>query len=309
MFKLFGAALILCAALHAQPADAAPESPVASKDSKTFVLEDLNIYFLRNLGKDGLLDFFQEMALYQEGIAKGLKPSDAETADYISKTMSQDVYNQFKQLYSERALKQLVEYSIVVPRFKRYLRDKIRTEKSLTVTEKEANDYFMSHIKEFHLPEGVYLSIISVSNETQAKAVIDRLKKGENFNAIAGEVNMDPQMRAERGEIGLYRKGDGLPAELEAAAFKLKDGQYTEIPVHGNNYHVLFCHKHYAEVSPTFEDVKEQLQKDMLEAKIDPYYADELNKLMSRELKRFQIQAELFKPDETAAKPDVSKVN
>jgi foldase protein PrsA len=310
MLKLIACLLagIIVIAGSAQDTLAGPESAVASKDGKTFNLEDLNLYFLRNLGKDGLLDFFQEMVLYQEGLKQGLKPSEAEITEFVNKTMSRDVYDQFKQLYSERAVRQLAEYSIVVGKYQKWLRDKVRADRSVTVTEKEANDYFVSHIKEFHLPEGVYLSIISVANETQANEVVKRLKAGESFSAIAGEVNMDPQMRAARGEIGIYRKGDGLPTELENAAFALKDGQFNEKPVKGNNFHILFCHKHYAEVSPTFEDVKEQLQKDMLEAKIDPYYADELNKLMQRELPRFAIQAELFRPEDPdgvkpAAKP------
>ena len=60
-------------------------------------------------------------------------------------------------------------------------------------------------------------------------------------------------------------------------------------------------HKKYPEVAPEFPEVKEQLMKDMVEAKIDPFYMEQMNKLMSTELPRFKIMAELFKPDESAA--------
>jgi parvulin-like peptidyl-prolyl isomerase len=298
---------LLCA-LAAAPALAAPESPVVSKDSSTFVLEDLNLYFLRNLGKEGLLDFLQNMVVYQEGLKQGLKPTEAEKTKFIDETMTRDVYNQFKQLYSAKAVEQLVEYTLVNSKYEKWLRNKIKTEKNFTVTEKEARDYFTSHISEFHVPEGVYLSIISVDNKPQVDAVLDRLNKGEDFSKIAGEVNMDPKMRAARGEIGVYRKGDNppLPRELETAAFGLKKGQYTKTPIKGTNYHLLFCHERYAEITPTFDDVKELLMKDMLEAKIDPHYADALNALMAKELPRFSIMADLFKPEPEAtasAKP------
>jgi foldase protein PrsA len=292
------AALLIAAALLFGSAVAAPETPVATKDGQVYTLEDLNIYFLRMLGKDGLLDFLQSMVVYQEGLKQGLKPTDAEITDFVQKTMGSEVYGQFKQLFVEGSVRQLIEYTIVNGKYEEWLRKKLRTEKKITVTEAEAKEYFLSHISEFHLPDGVYLSIISVDNKTQADAVVARLDKGEDFNAVAGEVNMDSKMRAARGEIGTYRKGDGLPQPIEDAAFKLKDGQHSAI-IKGQNFHIVFCHKRIPEVSPDFEEVKEQLQKDMIEAKIDPSYNEEMDKLMARELPRFDIKADLFKPGDT----------
>jgi hypothetical protein len=103
-------------------ASAAPDSPVVSKDNKTFVLDDLNLYFLRNLGKDGLLDFLQNMVVYQEGIKQGLKPTAEETSSFIGETMSQDVYDQFKTLYGQRAVDMLVEYTLVNSKYELWLR-------------------------------------------------------------------------------------------------------------------------------------------------------------------------------------------
>jgi foldase protein PrsA len=289
--------LLTCGLLLALPALAADTTPVATKDGVTYKLEDLNIYWLRNLGKDGLLDFFQTMVVYQEGLKQGLQPSAQEVDSFIDNTMGRDIYNEFKQLYSDRAVRQLVEYTLVTADYELWLRDKIRNEKNLTVSESEANQYFLENIDLFHLPEGVYISIISVDNQTQAESVIQRLEAGEDFNTVAGEVNMDPDMRAARGEIGIYRRGEGLPEPLENAAFDLGQGQHSEI-IKGQNYHIVYCHKHYPEVAPSFADVKEQLMLDMVEAKIDPYYIDELNKLMERELPRFNIDADLFRPSE-----------
>ena len=297
------------AVVFATSALAAPESPIVSKDGSTFKLEDVSLYYLRNLGKDGLLDFLQTMVIYQEGTKIGLKATAAERSDFIEKKMGRDVYDGFSQLFSKSSVDQLVDYTLVESKYYKYLRDKIKKEKNYTVSEKEANDYFTSHIQDFHLPEGAYLSIISVDSQAKADDVLKRLAAGEDFRKIAGEVNMDAKMRAMRGELGVYRKGDGLPKELETAALALKKGEYTKKPVKGTNYHLLFCHEKYAEVTPKFEDVKEQLMSDMLEAKVDPTFQTELDKLMAREMPRFTIQADLFKPDETipqskpAAKP------
>jgi parvulin-like peptidyl-prolyl isomerase len=299
------AAAIIAAVLFGAEAQAAPDSPVASKGGVTYTLEDLQVYFLRMMGKDGLLDFLQSMVVYQEGIKQGLKPTDAEVNDFVQKIMGADVYAQFKQLFSERAVRQMIEYNIVNSKYEGWLRKKLRTDNKITVTEKEASDYFLGHIDEFHLPAGVYISIISVDNKTQAEAVAARLKAGENFNDVAGEVNMDPKMRAARGEIGTYRKGEGLPQPLEDAAFQLRDGQASGI-IKGQNYHIIFCHRVIPEVSPKFEEVKEQLMQDMVEAKVDPLYNDSMDELMARELPAFDIKAALFKPEDQPAKPAAS---
>jgi parvulin-like peptidyl-prolyl isomerase len=289
---------LLITAVLATSALASPESPIVSKDGGTFKLEDVSLYYLRNLGKDGLLDFLQTMVIYQEGKKIGLQPTAAERSEFIEKRMGKDVYDGFVQLFSKASVDQLVDYTLVESKYYKYLRDKIKKEKNYTVSEKEASDYFTSHIEDFHLPEGAYLSIISVDSQAKAEGVITKLAAGEDFRKLAGESNMDAKMRALRGELGVYRKGDGLPKELETAALSLKKGEHTKKPIKGTNFHLLFCHEKYAEVTPKFADVKEQLMSDMLEAKVDPQFEVELDKLMAREMPRFTIQAELFKPED-----------
>jgi foldase protein PrsA len=295
----------LAAALLAVPSAASDGSPVASKDGRTFTLEDINIYWLRNLGSDGLRAYFEDMVLYQEGLKLNLKPTEAEMTDYINNTMKRETYQQFLQLYSERAVRQLVEVTLVSRKYETYLRDKIRKEKSITVTEAEAQKYFLDNIKLYHLPEGVYLSIISVENKAKADEVMKRLKAGENFSDLAAQYNMDQEMREVKGELGLFREGDPtLPKPLADAAMKLQKGQYSGI-IEGQFCHILYCHERSPEVSPEFGKVKDRLMQDMLEAKIDPLYFDAINDLMKREMPRFNIQAELFRPEDDPAKPAV----
>ena len=104
---------------------ASPETPVVSKDGSTFKLEDVSLYYLRNLGKDGLLDFLQTMVIYQEGIKLGLKPTAEERTSFIDKNMGRDVYDGFTQLFSKASVDQLVDYSIVESKYFRHLREKV----------------------------------------------------------------------------------------------------------------------------------------------------------------------------------------
>lgn len=293
---------VLTAVLLALPALAADNSAVASKDGKTFMLEDINIYWLRNLGSEGLRAFFEDMVLYQEGLKQNLKPTDAEMKDYIDNVMGSATYQQFLQLYTERGVRQLVEVTLVSRKYETWLRDKIKRERSLTVTESEARDFFLKNIDLYHLPEGAYLSIISVDSKPKADQVIQRLKNGENFSDVAAQANMDKALRDVKGELGLYRKGDGwLPKPLEDAGLALAAGKHSNV-IEGQFFHILFCHQRSPEVSPTFADVKDRLMQDLLEDKIDPHYFDAINELMKREMPRFNIQAALFRPEDAPAR-------
>lgn len=279
------------------PALAGSDTQVASKDGVAYTIEDVNVYWLSNLGANGLKDFIATMTVYQEGIKRGLRPTKVEIDSFIDDDMGRDFYNEFKQLYSERAVRQFVEYTLVTSKYEIWLRDKISREQNVSVTQSEARDFFLSNIELFHVPEQVYISIISVENQAQADAVLTRLSGGEDFNVIAAETNMDPQMRAASGELGVYRRGEGLPEPLEEAAFQLQPNQYSRI-IKGTNYHIVFCHKRYEDVSPSFDDIKDDLMLELVEAKIDPFYQDELNLLLGTELPRFTILADLFKPED-----------
>jgi hypothetical protein len=68
--------------------------------------------------------------------------------------------------------------------------------------------------------------------------------------------------------------------------------------IRGQNYHIVYCHQRYAEVAPSFDEVKEELMREIVESKIDNFFYDEIGKLMDRELPRFNIQADLFRPAE-----------
>ena len=59
--------------------------------------------------------------------------------------------------------------------------------------------------------------------EDKVKAVIVRLKKGEDFAKVAGEVTEDPSGKANGGDLGYFTKDQMVP-EFSDAAFKLEAG-------------------------------------------------------------------------------------
>lgn len=73
----------------------------------------------------------------------------------------------------------------------------------------------------------------------EAEALIERLKKGESFEALAKEHSQDPSAAVNSGDIGFFKRGDLDPA-FERAALALQKGRYTLSPVRSRfGWHVI----------------------------------------------------------------------
>src|SRR6478609_3542470 len=95
--------------------------------------------------------------------------------------------------------------------------------------------------------------------EDKVKAVIARLKKGEDFAKVAGEVTEDPSGKANGGDLGYFTKDQMVP-EFSDAAFKLDAGQISEPVKTQFGWHVIKVEEKRTKPAPKFEDVKPQIE-------------------------------------------------
>jgi len=95
--------------------------------------------------------------------------------------------------------------------------------------------------------------------EDKVKAVIVRLKKGEDFAKVAGEVTEDPSGKANGGDLGYFTKDQMVP-EFSDAAFKLEAGQISEPVKTQFGWHVIKVDEKRTKPAPKFEDVKPQIE-------------------------------------------------
>ena len=77
------------------------------------------------------------------------------------------------------------------------------------------------------MPDKVHCAHILVKTEQEAKAVLDRLNKGEKFSNVAKEVSQCPSGKR-GGDLGTFTRGK-MVKEFETAAFGLQKGQTSKI--------------------------------------------------------------------------------
>jgi peptidyl-prolyl cis-trans isomerase C len=96
--------------------------------------------------------------------------------------------------------------------------------------------------------------------EDKIKAVIVRLKNGEDFEKVAKEVTEDPSGKSNGGDLGYFSKEQMVP-EFSDTAFKLDKEQISE-PVHTQfGWHVIKVEDKRLKPMPKFEEVKPQIEQ------------------------------------------------
>lgn len=163
---------------------------------------------------------------------------------------------------------------------KREVADKI------SVSDAEARIYYQLHKDDYKTQESVRVRHILVkadkgSNEDTLKAarekaesVLKRIRAGEDFATVAGEVSDDTGSKGKGGDLGFFTKGKMVP-EFEKAAFGLKPGEVSALVETKYGFHILKCEEIKTAGVMPFEEAKkgimERVARDTKAARIKEY--------------------------------------
>jgi peptidyl-prolyl cis-trans isomerase C len=99
----------------------------------------------------------------------------------------------------------------------------------------------------------------SKAAEAKVKVVIERVKKGEDFNKLANELTEDPSGKANGGDLGYFTKEQMVP-EFSDVAFKLDKGQVSAPVKTQFGWHVLKVEDKRQRQAPAFDTVRDQVE-------------------------------------------------
>lgn len=81
-------------------------------------------------------------------------------------------------------------------------------------------------------------SHILVQKQSEALAVLERIKNGEKFGKLAKEYSIDSGSAKRDGSLGYFGRGK-MVKEFENAAFNLQAGQISEPVKTQYGYHII----------------------------------------------------------------------
>ena len=92
--------------------------------------------------------------------------------------------------------------------------------------------------------EQVHARYIQVDDAVQAQSLLDRIRAGEDFAALAIRFSRDQITAPQGGDLGYFARGSLLVPELETAVFALQPNETSEVvsvtdPDSGNTIHYL----------------------------------------------------------------------
>ena len=153
------------------------------------------------------------------------------------------------------------------PDFKRrlaFLRNKLlmgfglQEESKAALTEEALQQTYNDAIKSMNGQEEVRARHILVENEDEAKAIVDQLKGGADFAALAKEKSKDPGA-ADGGDLGYFTKDQMVP-QFSEVAFKMYPGQLSNPVKSQFGWHVIKLEDKRTKQPPEFDKVKDQIE-------------------------------------------------
>ncbi|PEF60492.1 peptidylprolyl isomerase [Bacillus cereus] len=218
---------------------------------------------------------FGKAALYQTMLKKIL------LQEY--KILDKDITTKLEQVQSQsgKSIKELVQ-QLGLPSeeaLKEQIQVQLALEKAIkeTITEKD--------ILENHKPE-IRARHIVVKEEKTAKELIERVKKGEDFVALAKQYSEDSGSKEQGGDVGFFTPGTMTP-EFEQAAYQLKIGEISAPIKTPFGFHVIQVTEQ-KELPPLTDKIKGDIRKRLEMKRIsDPNFQQ---KTIAMILKKANIQ-------------------
>ena len=213
---------------------------------------------------DGMEITEQDIAVAAEDLAEAVQQMPEEKRrDYYIAFLSD------LRLASKAAREAKLDENAEFKRRMAYRNEKVLLEEYLAaearklVTEASMRALYDESVKQMKPEPEIRARHILVETEDAAKAVVTRLKAGEDFAKVAGEVSKDPGSGAEGGDLGYFTKERMVP-EFSTAAFAMKVGDVSDPVKSQFGFHVIKVEDIRERPVPGFDEVKGQIEQYLI---------------------------------------------
>ncbi len=159
----------------------------------------------------------------------------------------------------------------------------------VAVTPAEIQRDYNNSISRYQTPEQIRASHILLKTEgkseadvrTKAEEILEQVKGGADFAALAKKVSEDDGSKATGGDLDYFSRGRMVP-EFDAAAFALQPGQTSELVKSQFGFHIIRLTDRKPEVTRPLEEVRTEIQERLASQKASQQVADRAGQLAER---------------------------
>jgi peptidyl-prolyl cis-trans isomerase D len=182
------------------------------------------------------------------------------------------------------------EYRIGEQRRIKYLlldRDQARLKISIPPT--DIQRYYNDNIQQYQTPEQVRASHIlfetagkdEAAVRKQAEAVLQQVKAGGDFAALAKQYSEDEGSKANGGDLDYFGRGRMVP-EFETAAFDMQPGQVSDLVKSQFGFHIIKVVDKRPGSTRPLDEVRAQIQEQLALQRADERVSDQAAQLAGR---------------------------
>lgn len=267
------------ALLAAAPAFAAPlpaDREIVRVNGTPILYSEVVERLWKRHGPQTLEDMVDETLLRQAAAARKVTGDEKEVARRYERLQSQ--FGSRELFLSQLEQAGTTPAKVKADLAEEIVREKLVAEaKGLKVADSEVKQAFEDHKDKLGRPEAVHLRHILVKTEAEAKELVEKIKKGADFLALAREKSMAASGKAAGGDYGFVSRGM-LPPEIDEVAFGLKDGELKVVPG-PRGQHILQAVARRAAEPAKFDAVKDDLRELLMAEKIKAASPDFLQEL------------------------------
>lgn len=230
-----------------------------------------------------------EVIILQQAKQKNIMPKDDEINTEFDKEYKEAV----TQAGDETKLMQTLKtYKFSKEQYTTYVKHQIKVSKAvdallkgLTIEDSKIQaEYDANKLTKYTTqPSYMHIKHILVATEDDAKKVVDRLNKNEDFDKVAKEVSTDTGTKDNGGDLGDYYADDTknsskLDATFLAAASNVQEGKISAPVKTSYGWHIIKITKRETFPAKKFDDVKASIKETLLEDKKNTTLSDDLTK-------------------------------
>jgi peptidyl-prolyl cis-trans isomerase C len=178
-------------------------------------------------------------------------------------------------------IKEITDNIIIQELTKQEVTDKI------AASDAEIQKYYNENKQEFVKPEKIKANLIMFevkadatpeqkkAIENKAKEALKRLKKGEDFAKLAGELSEDKRTNKRGGDTGFFSRGrraNTYGEVFEQKAFALKAGELSDVFEDKGGFFIVKVVEKKAEEAQSLEESKKKIERQLTQDKQKQQY-------------------------------------
>jgi foldase protein PrsA len=205
------------------------------------------------------------------------------------KVLPEEYKKQTESFLDSEATKEFIKkYKMKEETIKKFIRDQFFTvplienlKKEIPEpTDEQLKDYYDQNLEQFkEIKMSAQHILVEADKEELAKEIVAKLKKGEDFAALAKQHSTDPGTKDKGGDLGTFSsKNHSFDPVFAQAALALEQGQISDPVQTQFGWHIIKANTK-ENVEQTFEEAKETIKSILQQNSLLDAYTKKLDEL------------------------------